>query len=748
MGYSVGHVMSNIIKLDGTTLTDSTMMLPHVISNQTPADNLIASGMVIFPEQVSSVILIGLDNNTSPTNPSIIEVDAKLFSTMINESGCSTGCPDEYPSSNLFYSDAYPINTKEHADKTTVNPENIQLAGINMLLSDFVKLNLNVFDTSNNFQKVISKSGSTVDFASYDTMKNYMTIRESDIIGINDKPTNDILLNGVSSAAILLHTIDVIDELRIRWGYRTPDESRPYSPYNWLKLSIDGLPSSQCRLFRIMYLPTFDAFIHAGVISNPSIANDQFVKSSNAITRMIKTMQQPSVKTSLGNPMNNEANEAYSWIQASSLTKNDVLICGQSIYSKDYSYKMVLNNTGSPHIYKFPITNSNMSSYFVKLQPIKDLVPYDVNNFIQCILCLQSDNNIVVYQNPTIKYTINKNVLPAVSITGGTAVKVLNLSVNPIMKQVPLYSILISPGGGFIVATSLTNALNKYGKIIHATDDTIDKQETSYPLNDDCLNFWYDQQNIKDGKDILYDGITNDFNSEKTYCITSPIVKPITKNINGGVEFETIVFAQYPDNQQPYKSYDIIHNILNGDFGKVLSKAQIDVNSLEYSNFMDTTLSYCMRGARLFGDPTCNVDFEKQDTVPKMMNVVYTNPIDSSKISLYDIISERAKFICKTDPEPAYTSECDKLDASLKKWCDENTSDPNYKKYCVQPEEQKHESSMSSTTIIIIVVIVGLLLLSGLGYVLFKYFGKSNTHRMDRFRNTMRYARDRMKRMI
>jgi hypothetical protein len=596
MGYDCVKVIEQLVKQDGSRLNDKNTLLDYVRSNTTKfADSLTIASTSMYSGRIASILLIGLDVSNGKLTPAIIDVNPAKFIAAVNGSGQRKTI---YDSGSNSYSEKNPVSLNYNKD--------LKVSSINITLSEFYDMGLSnwVHSTNASFGASTSVSNlrkpSTADcWNDYD--KQYAGCTDA------DKATNDAYeANGITDYAHLFYIIHIIDELSARYGYRVMDPTRPYSPFNWVRVldNINGGVSTM-PVYKMMFLTEFDLYVHSGMINSPDVLTSTFVKSS-MFSSMVQSMVSYSTdKTLIGLPNDMTSYQYLQRMHSTLLSPGDNLINGQYIYSKDFAFKLFLHIGGHLFVWKLPITAGTLNPPFLKVfTPTLPAWTRKKDNYIGCCLSLQSDRNLVVYCNPIVSLKYDTVMVASTPVVSFNPVGVPLMSSGTYADKYAYlsstYNVLITPGGAFVMASPGINGGNKYASLLKDSNLVNLKDKTNSPLdkNDpDCVNGY--SLVSADGKSVLASNITAIAeNDDKKWCYASIFVKP-SKYTTTGMEFDDanlqLIVYENGFGAVPNKSYDVAYNLFNGPF---IAKAKSLGFTLDSDANLSATFAYCMRGDR------------------------------------------------------------------------------------------------------------------------------------------------------
>ncbi len=627
MGYSPITCIENLYKRNGKKLGDIADLLPDILDGN-HADKYLLNGNNAYNHPIASFLLIGVDIVNGNIVPQIFEVDPDKFINCVK----GKGRLESTSTNNKYFSFENPMYKNYNNKK--------EIPGILMTTSELTTLNPQL--TKDKKEPYAgARADSLIDLK---TNGDYWNSTDKYISGYNANK-DEYNKNKVSKLALLFYTTHLIHELQVRYGYHVPDPVRPYSSYNWLKVSDDMKPSTSCRYYKIMFLPVLDAFLHAGVVDNPSIMTKEFVALStfdNLITSMTNATDN---STEVGDHNNYNMHYAFRYASSALLRKGDAaFVCGQYIYSKDFRYKMTLWVDGGLYVYKLPLTAAGLNQFQHLAIPIaKDFDP-KIDQTTICALQLQSDNNIVIYANPTVKTPIGG----AATISGGSAVAHTNTDNTPIGST---YSMLVLPGGAVVVAGT-GNAKRGSNTILHTNGafNNFNLKTNTNRLDPDCINGW---ANRVGNDNLSVDYYYNDVSPDNT-CYVSPLVK-YTGLINGTMRFSDtdlqIVGYQAGYDKFGKQAYDIPFQLINGLFMRK-AKSLGASTQLTDSIMPNLLLNYCMRGDRAVKDSACQRKF---------------HALTSNK-DYAPVVDWKMKSLCASKPsgDSAYDMACSFLSSDAK----------------------------------------------------------------------------------
>jgi hypothetical protein len=593
MGYDCIKVIEQLVKQDGSRLNDKNALLDYVRGNAaTFAESLAISSTSMYSGRIASILLVGLDSSNGKLTPVIIDVNPAKFITAVNGSGQRKTI---YDSSRYSYSEKNPVSSNYDKD--------LMVSSMNITSSEFYEMGLSnwvhsakaTFGASTSVSNLRKPSAADC-WNDYD--KQYAGYTDA------DKATKDAYeANGITDYAHLFYTVHIIDELSARYGYRVMDPTRPYSPLNWVKVldNING-GTSTMPVYKIMFLTEFDLYAHSGMINAPDMLTSTFVKST-IFSSMIQSMVSFSTdQTLIGSPNDKTSYQYMQRMHSTLLSPGDILMNGQYIYSKDFTYKLFLHLGGQLFVWKLPVTSGGLDTPFLNvLSP--GAWSRKKDNFVGCCLCLQSDRNVVVYCNPivTLTYdTVMTTTTPVVSFNPvGSAISHTATHVDQYALLASTYTVLITPGGAFVMASPGINQGKKSVSVLSGSNqyNVKDKAMPQDKYDVDCINGYSSVS--ADGTSVLASNIASLVkNGEKLWCYASIFVKP-SKYTTSGMEFDDanlqlIVYENGLSNI-PAKSYDVAYNLFNGPF---IAKAKSLGYTLDSNANLSATFAYCMRGDR------------------------------------------------------------------------------------------------------------------------------------------------------
>jgi hypothetical protein len=406
--------------------------------------------------------------------------------------------------------------------------------------------------------------------------------------------------------------MDIVTAMQVYYGYKVPDPTRPYSSYNWLKVSGDGKGGGDIGYFKLMFLTEFDCMMHSGVMNNPDLLTERFVRS-NVFSDMIKSMSNPGSDPTYNgwgdiSTYGNYMSRQHSTI----LKKGEMLIAGQYIYSKDFKYKLHLLQWGHCYVYKLPMPTDLAAAEFKFLEP--NGRNYAANNYIGCYLILQSmDNNFVVYQNPevTIDYSSLKVTIKEYS---GSAISATGTENSALLKR-NNYQLILAPGGKIIAAGPGPKNTNT-GEIKYMSGaTTLNYKNTNDVYDLDCKHGW---NYVNEANDIVRGGILSIDSppNEAKWCYNNPLtsLQPIIPTVGSDGKF----IYSYDNAENMFIAWqsgagldvgyvaDYFANFMNVNTSAFMKKI---VTSGWYSNTglqQLAELNYCSRGKRFATDSRCS----------------------------------------------------------------------------------------------------------------------------------------------
>lgn len=286
-GYDPLTIINNLLKLDGTTLGDKNQFLSYTLAAygrfRSP---YLCGSTTLYPDHVASILLIGVKYANGGLTPQIIEANVSTFMTTVG--GATV---DPYSNASSVFSDTNPMSSNYASPNMQMSGANITTDSLN-IMNVALSNSVNGIGTKTLTGKYIRKPSEMKYWHQDD--QNYAGYSTSATDSATTTAVNNQRSkyeNGTSELALLFYTMALVDELQARHGYRIPDTTRPYSPYNWLKVSDTGKTSSGVttfRYFKILYLTEADLYVHAECVDNPSLLAGGFV-GSDMFNRIIKS---------------------------------------------------------------------------------------------------------------------------------------------------------------------------------------------------------------------------------------------------------------------------------------------------------------------------------------------------------------------------------------------------------------------------------------------------------------------------
>lgn len=590
MGYDCVNVIKELVKQDGLLLEDKNALLEYVRSNSaTFAESLNISWKKVYPGRIASIILIGLRGNVNNNTitPYILDINPTKFVAALSGSGQRI---NSYESGRNYYSEDNPVSSNYNKD-LKVCSMNLTSAELKNMLPMKVPFPVIRFGASTSVSTLCKPS-----------IADCWTDHDKQYAGYTDSATKDAYeASGITDYAHLFYTVHLIDELSARYGYRLMDPTRPYSPFNWVKIvdTIDGSTATM-PMYKVMFLTEFDLYAHSGMIESPNMLTSTFVKS-NIFSKMIQSMVSYSTDQTLtGTPTDNTSYHYLQRMHSTLLSSGDILISGQYIYSKDFAYKLQLHLGGQLFVWKLPVTAGGLDTPFLNVLPPG---PWSrkKDNFVACCLWLQPDRNIVVYCNPIVTVTydkVNVSNTPIVSFSAGGSISHTGTYADSYASLSSGYNVVITPGGAFVMASPGINQQKNTVSVLSGSNQ-YNMKRSAENYDTDCINGY--SYVGSDGKSVLSSDIvsttTKDSNG-KPWCYASIFVKP-NKYTTNGMEFDDanlqLIVYQTGMNNMPDKVYDVAYNLFNGSF---MEKAKSLGFVLDGTVYKNATFAYCMRGDR------------------------------------------------------------------------------------------------------------------------------------------------------
>jgi hypothetical protein len=589
MGYSSIAVIENLTKQDGTRLGDKNKLLEYIASNgNTYSDGLNFGKTNIYTGKVASVLLIGLSSPDGKSRtPILIDVDVSKFTS-------TAAIPERM---DTFSAD--PVNYSETQPHSSNYQKTLQQPGINMKYSELTTMN-KIIDSIRlgGAAKADPANGAKPNQA------NCWTDMDRQYSGATDeKVSKQYEEKGITDLAHLFYSIAIVDELQARYGYRTPDPTRPYSPFNWVRVSENATPSTNCSYYKILYLPEFDALIHSGVISNPSLLTKSFVSGilfNNMINSMTRINQDA---TRIGDPDNQSSIHYLHRFHSTRMSRDDRLIAGQYLYSKDFKYKVHLRRNGELFVWQLPVTTLGLDTPLYAILSPNSSWAISQNNAIGCILALQADSNVVIYINPNATIEYNGTNIPKTTIAGGSPIAATGTDQNALMRLSDMYNLMVLPGGvAALLSAGANSGKSKSSYVFGSMSKNFKYTSDQYDTR--CVNGWdaYKNGSFVDGNNV---SITNK-SAPQSFCYASPLVRPADV-INDVMQFEDagvqLIIADYGNDKASYvNAYDVYYAIMSGDF---MTKAAGLGYSLSNDTYDNVRMGYCSRGNRFAKDLDC-----------------------------------------------------------------------------------------------------------------------------------------------
>jgi hypothetical protein len=645
MGYSAITVIESLYKQDGGRLGDKNKLLEYVRGNvNTYRDRLDFGKTNVYTGNVASVLLVGISKSGSTITPQLIDVDVSQF-TAISSNGDRM---DTFSTWDGNYSESRPYSANYLST--------MQQPGINMKYSELQDMNKAV-------ASMPSGGGAKSDpnSATKPSQANCWREMDNQYSGASDESVlKQYEDKGVTDITHLFYSVGIIDELQTRYGYRTPDPTRPYSPFNWVRASDTASPSANCAYYKILYLPEFDALVHSGIISNPSLLTKSFVSSAQ-FRNMIASMTRISdYKLKAGDLENQTSIHYLHRIHSTMISKGERLLAGQYLYSKDFKYKLHLRRNGELFVWQLPVTAGGLDTPLYSMLAPSGKWAIQQNNVIACALLLQGDGNIVIYANPNVSVEYNGTNVPKITISDRNPIAATstNFSLTSLSDN---YSLITLPGG----VTALLNAGVNSGKSkVSYVDGSIasNHKNTSNPYDLACIN----------GYDIYKNGASNNTITDITeqnqkgtpWCYASPVVRPIDV-VNGIMQFEDaslqLIVAEVGTDKVSYaNAYDVYYEIVSGEF---MAKA-IGLGYNMIDDTIDTIrMGYCSRGNRFAKDPDCKKHMNRLAESRsgwgnvidyKMRKQICAGTIPSEHVDACAVISPKSTVVAslaKIDPD-------------------------------------------------------------------------------------------------
>ncbi len=596
MGYNSIYLIEQMFKQDKSRLGDKNKLFDYLFTlKDSFAGPLKFGDNTLYDGRIASILLVGVDISGGKLTPQIFDVNVQKFINAAKQSGRFEGCSN----ADTFFSEKYPLSSgyKERRSIPGLNLSYAELATTNPMISS---------------DRGIMYGGAMAspDFLRKPSDQQYWHWVDEQYAGYNDSAVaNAYNSNGVTELTYLFYTLAIIDELQSRYGYRTPDPTRPYSPYNWVKSSDNGVASNACRYYKILYLTEFDCMVHAGAINNPNLLTTNFV-TSPIFSKMIDSMTSYSTDMTLVNDPTNASSPNYlNRIHSTILKQNDILIAGQYIYSKDFKYKLMLRCIGTLSVFELPVTLGGLNTPHVSVlgENTWNSWTRSKDNFVGCYLSLQADKNVVIYCNPVINVAYDKPGIPVTFSGAQKPIEAINTADNTVALQSSSYSLLIIPGGPLVVASPGINEGSNNASYITGSD----KANWAYPsgpLDLDCINGWSYKRIDKSAVEPSIVSTTTREDT-KPWCYVSWLIKPSKYNPTTNLmEFDdavlqTIFYTKGTEKLPNNQVYDVAYNLITGDFMKKAITLGFGLNTATNNKIK---FAYCMRGDRWATADDCN----------------------------------------------------------------------------------------------------------------------------------------------
>lgn len=624
VSYSPGETIDNLTKLDGATLGSKSKLLEYVRGNEAVFAGQIKMGdTVIHSHRIASILLLGIEskniNGKLAFAPRLIDISISKF----NELAVSSSI------------DGYGALTRPgYFSETNHVSDNFKNGKV------LASMKVSAVDASSLNKTLVPGSSPSYFGGEFNTnfgSADY-SLSPMDRLYAGHSSGSTKYTGGINSGAALFYNLEVSDQLMTQFGYRIPDPTRPYSPFNWLCVQN----GSGSNYFKILFLTELDLYLHSGIIDNPSLLVPSFVKGKlfNDMIASFKTYSNLGVSVDSYTVSDNASPLFHQRTYQTLLQVGDELIPGQYIYSKDFRFKLHFTYTGNLTVYRLPIQDDLTSSVLYSYISSNSWTRGE-NKFIGTVFKLTA-GDFCIYENPevVIEYT---NAQARVTITVATPLSrrndVLSIHSTPDINRD--YKLFMIPGGEMVVASKGYTHTQELPVL--PTDGRTSiinlNSKTSFDRWDmDCLDSTLFK--LRTGTTISDPG--------SNVCYKNDILVP-NSTTSGGPVFEDNsirqILLRVGNSHLPngIKSYDFFNYLFAGDFMSSAIKAGY-AKPLALSDYIN--YSYCTRGDRYATDPICTS--------------VVRNVSASTTLNEFNkkFIDTRIKSICQPGYDAKYNDLC------------------------------------------------------------------------------------------
>lgn len=382
MGYSSTEVIKRFIKSDGTQCQSIQDVFTYLRSRP----DRLPLGTTFNSKPIVDIIAIGIDTNwirSGKIDPVVMSLNVSTFLS-IADSADRDDRIDRIDTigNKSYFSGAQPVYMNYL--------NSLKLPAIRIKSDEAAKLNPYINDSRNNAfcgaRADSSKTYKPKDVDYWNDAESYLSNYAKNADAMNNV--------GVMEINYLFHTIDLIDQLQMRFGYRMVDPSLYDNSLNWLNLSANGISDVGSRYLRLMYLTEDDLMLHAGImdITSRKLFSDNSFCKSDTFSKIADCLYDQT--KDIG-----DINSGRYFI-ANYIPKNGPpLIAGHWIYSRDFRYKAHLTQGGHLISVKFPLTADDPIGASSMILKSSTWYP-NPDNFITCFLLCENNGNVVVYAKP------------------------------------------------------------------------------------------------------------------------------------------------------------------------------------------------------------------------------------------------------------------------------------------------------------------------------------------------------------
>lgn len=622
-------VIANLVKLDGVPLSGESKLLSYVRGNESVSSGQLKIGnTIVYPNKVASVVLLGVQkvmvDGKIAFLPKLIDVSVTKFNELAT--ALSTDSYAAVRDGNHF-SESMPVSDNfmngKYLASMQVSPA--QASSLNKSLTADANPAYfgGRFDRSDLGSADLSWSSSEKQYAGWG-------------------PSVGKYANGINSGAALFYGLDVSDVLMMKYGYRMPDPTRPYSPFNWMCVT-QGAYDTTPSYFKIFFLTELDLYLHSGAIDDPAILSSRFCKGSmfNKMIESFKNYSNLGVDVNAANIKNPSSVTYQQRAHQTLLQLEDMLIPGQYIYSKDFRFKLHHAFSGDLSVWKLPIENTSSTLYsYVSASSWRR----NENQFIGTVFKLNS-YDICVYQNPTVAVVYSDNGSSVVTITpttvSGRRDDIQSLASDANINKV--FKMFMLPGGEMIIASEgYSNSTHLPLPILRTDGDStvydLNSKVTQRAFDPDCLD--PDLYKVQTGTTIV---------SPSDLCYRNDILVPN----NEADKFEdksirqVIRRAGVASLPVGVNTYDFFNYLFTGPFMDAAIRAGY-TKPLGLTGYLN--YAYCTRGDRYATDPQCTATAR---TIKSSTALTATNK---------DFVNERIKKICAKGYDSRYNDLCEVIE--------------------------------------------------------------------------------------